>query len=224
MPKVYIKGSIIRNNEKWIYDYYEMESTCPNDVAKILAINDGTDVEIEINSGGGDIFAGSEIYTMLRAEKRRKVSYIVGMAASAASVIAMATECYISPTAMMMVHNVSSGASGDYNVMNKTSQILQIAGQSIAQAYVDKSGISIEDALDMMNEETYLTAQQAKEKGLVDGIMFEKQVITPMVASFQNGMIPQNIINKMQNEKLEKMKAGKKLELENKFKLLQGGI
>lgn len=219
MAKVQIKGAIISNGQKWIYDWFEMDSTCPNDVAKALAFDD-SDVEVEINSGGGDIFAGSEIYTMLRAENRKKKCNIVGLAASAASVIAMACETYMSPTAMMMVHNVSTYASGDCNVMEHTAEVLKNANQSIAQSYVDKTGMSMKEALAMMDKETWLTAHQAKEKGLIDGIMFENNQPTGLVASFNNNMIPFSIIKKMQNEKLEKMTSEKKQELENKFRYL----
>lgn len=220
MPKVSIRGAIINNNQKWIYDWFEMDSTCPNDVAKSLAINDGTDIEVEINSGGGDIFAGSEIYTMLRAEKRKKKCSILGLAASAASVIAMACETEMSPTAMMMVHNVSTYAEGDQNVMKHTAETLENACKSIAQAYVDKTGMSMDDALAMMDKETWFTAEQAKEKGLIDGIMFSNSSSSSMVASFGNGMIPFAIIEKMQNEKLVTLKSDSKQKVENKFKYL----
>ncbi|PHV69773.1 peptidase [Sporanaerobium hydrogeniformans] len=220
MAKVKIKGAIINNSQKWIYDWFEMDSTCPNDVVKALAM-DNEDVEVEINSGGGDIFAGSEIYTILRAEKRSKKCYIVGLAASAASVIAMACETYMSPTSMMMVHNVSTYADGDCNVMQHTADTLKSANQSIAQSYVDKTGMSMEDALEMMNKETWLTAQQAKEKKLVDGIMFENSQPASLVASFENGMIPFSIIKKMQNERLDNFTTEKRQKLNNKYKFLK---
>lgn len=204
MPKVNIKGNIISNDEKWIYDWFEIEATCPNDIQKALNSDSG-DIVIEINSPGGDVFAGSEIYSILRAEKRKKVCNIVGIAASAASVIAMACESYMSPTSQMMIHNVSAGCGGDYNAMNHMSEILQKANKSVASAYVDKTGKSEEEILDLMNKETWFTAKEAKELGFVNGVMFENnnpQNIN-LVASFGNA-IPKEIINKMQQDKIQK--------------------
>lgn len=228
MPKINIKGPIINSSQQWIYDWFDIEATSPAKVNKILDSVSGTeDLEVEINSCGGDIAAGSEIYTAIRAYKKGNVKInIVGSAYSAGSVIAMAGPSYMSPTAMMMCHKVSCGASGNSEAMDKTSQVLKVADQTIANAYVAKSGMSMEDALNMMKEETWLTAQQAKEKGLIDGIMFEdKETNGPLYNSF-DGMIPQEIIDKMQNEKLRNMTTCDKSKLENKLKFLKlkGGM
>jgi ATP-dependent protease ClpP protease subunit len=233
LPKVNIKGPIIRNSDQWIYDLFEIEATSPSKVYKILdAVEGEEDLEVEINSCGGDISAGSEIYTAIRAyNKGKKVINVVGSAYSAGSVIAMAGPCYMSPTAMMMCHKVSGGASGNSDVMDKTSKVLRIADQTIANAYVAKSGMSMDDALAMMQEETWLTAQQAKDRGLIDGIMFEENqttTISPLFNSF-DGLIPQAIIEKMQNEKLDNRQSNQnqeRLTLQNKFNFLKlkGGI
>lgn len=229
MPKINIKGPIIDSSQQWIYDYFEIEATSPSKVNKILAsVNGVENLEVEINSCGGDISAGSEIYTAIRGYNKGNVTInIVGSAYSAGSVIAMAGTCYMSPTAMMMCHKVSCGASGDSNVMDKTSQVLKVADQTIANAYVAKSGMSMEDALKMMDEETWLTAQQAKEKGLIDGIMFENNnSSTSSFFNSFNGMIPQEIIDKMQNEKLNNFAEKDKAKLKNRlnFLKLKGGI
>lgn len=229
MPKINIKGPIIDSSQQWIYDYFEIEATSPSKVNKILSsVNGVEDLEVEINSCGGDISAGSEIYTAIRGYNKGNVTInIVGSAYSAGSVIAMAGTCYMSPTAMMMCHKVSCGASGDSNVMDKTSQVLKVADQTIANAYVAKSGMSMEDALKMMDEETWLTAQQAKERGLIDGIMFENNnsATSSFFNSF-NGMIPQEIIDKMQNEKLNNFAEKDKVKLRNRlnFLKLKGGV
>ncbi|EKO1913614.1 Clp protease ClpP [Clostridium botulinum] len=225
MAKINIKGPIISSAQQWIYDWFGIEATSPAKVNKILdSIKTNEDLEVEINSCGGDISAGSEIYTAIRAyNKGSKKANIVGSAYSAGSVIAMACECYMSPTAMMMIHKVSCGASGNSDDMNKMSQILQVADQTIANAYIAKSGMSMKDVLKMMKEETWLTAQQAKEKGLIDGIMFENKVQQTQMYNSFSGMIPQEVIEKMQNERLNSLSKDK---LKNKFKYLKlkGGI
>jgi len=230
MAKINIKGPIISSAQQWIYDYFEVEATSPAKVNKILdSIISNEDLEIEINSSGGDISAGSEIYTAIRSySKGNKKANIVGSAYSAASVIAMACECYMSPTAMFMAHKVSCGASGNSDDMDKTSQTLKVADQTIANAYIAKSGMSMKDALKMMADETWLTAQQAKERGLIDGIMFEENQASstsPFLNSF-TGMIPEKVIEKMQNERLNEMIGQDKVKLQNKlnFLKLKGGI
>jgi len=224
MAKINIKGPIISSQQQWIYDYFGIEATSPSKVNKILdSIMTNENLEIEINSSGGDISAGSEIYTAIRAyNKGSKKANIVGSAFSAGSVIAMACECYMSPTAMMMIHKVSSGAEGNSNDMDKMSKTLQIADQTVANAYIGKCGMSMKDALKMMTEETWLTAQQAKDKGLIDGIMFEDTVPKQFNNSFSN-MIPEEIINKMQNKRLNDLSKDK---LQNKLKYLKliGGM
>jgi ClpP class serine protease len=105
----------------------------------------------------------------------------------------------MAPTAMMMVHNVSSVAEGDYHAMDKESDILKQCNKSIAAAYVMKSGMSEEDALKMMDKESWLTAKQAKEKGLIDAVMFEDADPSQLVNAIGPGMIPKAVIEKTLN-------------------------
>lgn len=225
MAKINIKGPIISSAQQWIYDWFGIEATSPAKVNKILdSIMTNEDLEIEINSCGGDISAGSEIYTAIRAyNKGNKRANIVGSAYSAGSVIAMACECYMSPTAMMMIHKVSCGASGNSDDMDKISKTLQVADQTIANAYISKTGMSMKDALKMMSDETWLTAQQAKEKGLIDGIMFEDTTKGMQLNNSFGGLIPQEVIEKMQNQKLNNL-GKEKLQNKLKYLKLKGGI
>ena len=121
MPRIDIRGVMIPNDYKWFYDWFEEDSTCPRDVQKVLdAMVDGDDLDVYINSPGGVIDVGSEIYTLLRDAGQRcnlKI-HVTGEACSAASVAAMAGYCEMAPTALMMVHCVStSGVSGNHSVM-----------------------------------------------------------------------------------------------------------
>ena len=219
MAKINIKGPIVSSQQQWIYDYFGIEATSPAKINKVLdSIMTNEDLEIEINSPGGDISAGSEIYTAIRAyNKGNKRANVVGSAFSAASVVAMASESYMSPTAMMMIHKVSTYAEGNSDDLDKTSNVLKIADQTVANAYIAKSGMSMKDALKMMSEETWLTAQQAKDKGLIDGIMFEDTQPAQLNNSFVN-LIPPEIISKMQNERLNNLSKDK---LQNKLNYLK---
>lgn len=201
MKKINIKGAIVSNDDKWIYDLFEMEATSPNDVANVLKDATGEPIQITINSGGGDVYSASEIYTELKDYSGDVEVRIVGIAASAASVIAMAGKVKMSPTAQIMIHNASTIAIGDHNEMSKTSDFLQSVNRSIASAYQQKTGLNQDELLDLMNKETWLTAEEAKEKGFVDEIMFDEQI--KAVASAP-GALPPQVINKMRSDALKK--------------------
>ncbi len=198
MAKIKIKGPIVSNNVKWIYDWFDMEATCPKDIETALSEANGEEIEIEINSGGGLVFVGSEIYTTLKEYNGKKTVKVVGVAASAASVIAMSGDVVkISPTAQLMIHNARNNAEGDYRDMEHQADVLKNVNKSIANAYILKTGMNQEDLLSLMDEETWLNAQQAKELGFADEIMFDDS--NQLVASTTNIMLPPEVISKMIN-------------------------
>ena len=211
--RIDVRGTIIPNDDQWIYDWFEIEATSPKIVNDAIANANGDRLDVYINSGGGDVFSGSEIYSALREYSGTVKIHVVGIAASAASVIACAAECEMSPTAQIMVHNVSSCTNGDYHDMDKMSEILQKANETIAAAYVAKSGMSKQEALDMMDRETWLSAEDALKLGLVDEISGSKNV--QLVAGIEN-IIPRSVIDKMNAERArEKSSAQERL---NKIK------
>lgn len=203
--KINVKGTIIPNDDQWIYDLFDIDATSPERVLKGItaAAEKGEPLEVYINSGGGDIFAASEIYSAIREYSGDVKIHVVGLAASAASVIACAGKSDISPTAQIMVHNVSSVASGDYHDMDKMSEILQKVNETIANAYITKSGMAKEKALEIMDKETWLTADEAVELGLIDEIAGSKNVKSQLVAAYCD-IIPQNVIEKMKAERADK--------------------
>ena len=196
--KVNIKGPIIGNSDAWIYEWFGIEATSPSMVDKVIEKANGEDLEVEINSGGGSVFAGSEIYTALKSYPGNVTVKIVGLAASAASVIAMAgKKVLMSPTAQMMIHNVSSCAEGDYREMEHTAEILKNANDTIANAYRLKTGNEQDELLSLMDNETWMTAQKAKELGFIDEVMFED--IQLAASTSYSGLLPPEVINKMRN-------------------------
>lgn len=204
--KIDIKGAIVSNDDAWIYDWFGETYTSPKNVSAALEEANGEDVDIEINSGGGDVFAGSEIYAAIRAYPGTVNIHVVGLAASAASVIACAAKSDIAPTAQMMVHNVSTWAAGNYHDMDHASNMLKQANRAIAAAYVEKSGMSEKDALDLMDAETWITAQDAVDYGLIDKIARSQNSVQDEDASVRlaasvGGMLPPSVINKMQKRK-----------------------
>jgi len=203
--KIDIKGVIVGNDDAWIYDYFGMECVSPKKINDLISqAKDGEELNVEINSPGGSIFAGSEIYTALKSYNGNTTGKIVGIAASAASFIAMAVnKLSISPTASIMIHNVSSSASGDYRDLQHEADVILNLNKSIVNAYSLKSNLGQEELLGMMNDETWLNAQQAKEKGFADEILFDEG--NKLVASFNNSQtLPAEVINKVKNELIEK--------------------
>ena len=204
MAKVSIRGVIVSNDDKWIYEWFEMDATSPKDVFESIEKANGEDLEVEINSGGGDVYAGSEIYTLLKEYNGNVTTKILGVAASAASVIAMAGDkVLISPTAQIMIHNVWSTASGDYRDLQHESDVLKNYNKTIANAYRIKSGLEESKLLEMMDKETWLNSKQALEYGFVDEVMFENDV--SFAASInQSVLLPKQVINKIRNELIKK--------------------
>lgn len=199
--KIEVKGPIISSNDQWIYDWFDIEATSPkkvNDLLKQCESNE--DLEVEINSGGGSVFAGSEIYTALKSYKGNVTIKIVGLAASAASVIAMGgNKILMSPTAQMMIHNASASVGGDYRDMEHSAEILKNINSTIANAYKLKTGMNHETLLDLMDKETWLTPEKALESKFIDEVMFQDEEFKA-TASFSNTLLPQEVINKIRNE------------------------
>lgn len=151
----------------------ELEATSPRKVLATLDKAKGEPVEVYVNSPGGEVFSGSEIYTALKEYPGKVTVSIVGIAASAASVIAMAGDVVrMSPTSQMMIHNISSRASGDYRAMDHAAKMLANSNQTVANAYRIKTGIAQDILLAMMDEERWMTAAQAKAYGFIDEVMF----------------------------------------------------
>ena len=207
-----IKGVIVANDDKWIYDYFDVEAVSPKDVEVQLEKANGQELEVEINSGGGDVFAGSDIYTMLKGYTGNVTAKIVSIAASAASVIAMAAnKVIISPTAQIMIHNVSMyGGGGDYRDMEHYAELLKNANVSISNAYQLKTDMKQEELLDLMNKETWMNAQRAVELKFADEVMFDEG--NRLVASLVNGLLPREVINKVRNE-MQAVKNEEKLKV-----------
>ena len=138
-------------------------------------LNAGTeDITVWINSPGGNVFAAAEIYTMLRDYPGAVTVKIDAIAASAASVIAMAgNKVLMSPVAMLMIHDPSTIAMGNTKDMEKAIATLNEVKESIINAYAAKSGLSHNRISKLMENETWMNAKKAVELGFADEILFE---------------------------------------------------
>lgn len=182
MARIDVKGDIITNDYGWIYELFEWDCIYPKKVMDIIEASASDEpLDVYINSGGGLVSAGQEIYSTLLSHKKRVNIHIEGLAASAASIIAMAGTSEISPVGMVMIHNVSGGAHGDYHAMEKSAEVLKQYNTALCTAYCAKTGKKLDDMLKLMDRETWLTAEQAVRMGFVDKIMETKP--EQMVAS-----------------------------------------
>ena len=134
------------------------------------------DITIWINSPGGCVFAASQIYNMLMDYKGHVTVKIDGIAASAASVIAMAgSEVLMSPVALMMIHNPMTLAFGDTEEMHKAIGMLSEVKESILNAYEIKTGLSRAKLSHLMDAESWFNAKKAIELGFADGMLYESE-------------------------------------------------
>lgn len=141
---------------------------------------DSGDITVWINSPGGDVFAAAQIYNMLRDYAGHVTVKIDGLAASAASVIAVAGDTVqVSPVAMMMIHNPATMAIGNTKDMEQAIAMLNEVKESILNAYVDKTGLSRNKLSKLMDDETWFNAKKAVELGFADEILFAKEEKAP---------------------------------------------
>ena len=174
-----IKNSIVSDVVGTLYDKMGVNDyTSPKKVkAQLKDCAFSNDLIVNVSSGGGDVFAASEIYTMLRDSGKNVTVNIQGLAASAASVISMAGDTVrISPTAQIMIHKASNGIQGNADGMTHNANVLDGIDKSIAAAYVAKTGMKESDLIQLMSNETWLTAKDAVDKGFADEIMFNDEV------------------------------------------------
>ena len=147
----------------------------PQDFRDELYAEDG-DLTLWINSPGGNVFAAAEIYTMIRDYPHNVTVRIASIAASAASVIAMAgNTVQMSPTALLMIHDPSTIAFGNAKDMEKAIATLNEVKESIINAYAAKTGLSRNRISKLMSDETWINAKKAVELGFADEILFDEK-------------------------------------------------
>lgn len=161
---LYLDGAIAE--ESWFDD-----DVTPKLFKDELNLGNG-DITVWINSPGGDCVAAAQIYNMLKDYPGKVTVKIDGIAASAASVIAMAGDkTYVSPVSMLMIHNPSTIAMGDHAEMQKAIEMLDEVKESIINAYVLKTGLSRARLSHLMDAETWMNANTAIELGFADGLI-----------------------------------------------------
>ncbi|MBO1513255.1 head maturation protease, ClpP-related [Metabacillus bambusae] len=178
-----IKGDITSwNSSIWDFNY------------KMRSIKEDEDIELEINSYGGDVFAGIDIMNSLRGHKGNVTITITGIAASAASVICMgADKIRMYSNTQLMVHNAWTVVAGNAKKLRKAAEDLESIGESVLASYTHR--IDEDTAKNLLDKETYLSASKAVELGLVDEIVdadpetVESEVFKDEADKFNNKIV-----------------------------------
>lgn len=189
--RITLNGYVSADEDLWLYDWYGFPAFGPGTVRQAIADNpSGEELVIEVNSYGGSVWAGAEIYSVLRSAEIPTRAEIQSLAASAASyLVAGCDEVWISPVAEMMLHLPSTVTEGDRNAHRNGIHLLDSIETSILNAYELKSaGKKTRDELSrMMHNETWLTAQDALDAGLVDGILYQDDLSPKTIVNAAGG-------------------------------------
>lgn len=138
--RITLNGQVVASEDQWLYDWFGVEAFSPATVRQALADNpEGEDLEVEINSPGGSVFAGFELYSLLREARCKTVAIVQSLAGSAASTVMAACDLVqMSPVAQVMIHLPSSWAAGNQNDMKHEAKVLESITQSILNGYEAK--------------------------------------------------------------------------------------
>lgn len=208
-PELILEGEIA--SETWWGD-----EVTPKLFKDELSKYNNQDITVWINSPGGDVIAGSQIYTMLKEHQGKVSVKIDGLAASSASFIAMAGDTIkMSPTAMMMIHLPSTMDWGNKNDFAKAIERLEEVEAAIINAYALKTKLSNEELSKMMEEQTWMNAYRAKKLGFIDEVLYtnnedEEHKAFDFSKKTINNCI-QNSVKQIQ-DKMKKMQDEKELE------------
>lgn len=218
------------NDLKDVYQWMGYDSVTPNELQEALNEANGQDVTLEINSPGGYVDAGSEMYSSLKKYNGKVTAQIVGQACSAASWVALAADkVEMSPTAQMMIHRASTGVDGNSDDLASALQSLDSLDQAYVDLYAKKTGLDKQEVYRMMCATTWMNAQQAVDKGFADSIMFQDQTATAVVNAYGIPVLSDKAINRIKDllhkpepKNLEKENKKTNSELQKKLAILFG--
>jgi ATP-dependent protease ClpP protease subunit len=180
--ELYIYGDVQGDYfDWWTWEEVESETSANHFRNELAKYPDAKEIIIYINSYGGSVFEGTAIYSQLRRHPAQKTVYVDGFAASVASVIAMAGDKVIMPkNTMMMIHNMWNCVCGNARQLRKAADDLDTIMEGNRQAYLQKSNekISEEKLVELLDAETWLTAEQCIEYGFADELLEKEADMT----------------------------------------------
>lgn len=170
--EIFIYGDIV--SEEW----FANEVTAPGFKQQLDELGNVSEIDVHINSSGGDVFEGHAIYNMLKIHKAKINIYIDSLAASIASVIAMSGDTiFMHKNSFLMIHNSWIMTVGNAKELRDTADLLDKTDEASNQAYLDRAlNISEEELKELLDAETWLTASEALEKGFIDEILEPNEI------------------------------------------------
>lgn len=187
-----LNGEVVGDQDLWLYQFFEVPAFSPQTIRTAVEENpEGEDLVLEINSGGGSVFAGFEMYSVLRSAGCRTVAEVQSLAASAASVVMLGCqEVHASPVAQVMIHLPSMGTQGDRYDHQASIGVLDSITESILNAYTIKAGprSSRDELKRLMRTTAWMTAPEAKGLGLVDKIVGEEEIDPAAILNSAGGV------------------------------------
>ena len=195
-----MNGEVIPSDYADVYDYLGYENINPKAIKQALNEANGSDVELEINSPGGYVDAGSEIYTALKEYQGQVIAKITGQACSAASWIALAADrVEMSPTAQMMIHRASTMSIGNSDDLASDLDALNSLDKSFVDLYSQRTGLDAQEVYRLMCNTTWMNAKEAVDKGFADEIMFQNDKKPALVNADGSLSVKPDTINKIKN-------------------------
>ncbi|ABS33643.1 Clp protease ClpP [Clostridium botulinum] len=216
--EAYIYGDIVS------YKWDDTDTTAKSFKEDLDSLGDIDTLNIYINSPGGSVFQGQAIYNIIKRHKAKINIHVDGVAASIASVIAMAGNTIFMPkNSMMMIHNPWTFAYGNAKELRKQADDLDKIRESLIEAYLSKAGdkLSRETLIGIMDNETWLTAQECYDYGLCDELVEEKEIAasinTELFAKYKN--TPKELLNKTEKQN-KPIKNTEKIEKDEEIEAL----
>lgn len=221
--KIPIKGDVMDSDWGTIMDSVGMANVNPTSFQKALNSANGEDVELDIASNGGIVESATEIASLIHDYAGKVTTVVQSAAYSAASIIAVSGDVVkMAPTALMMIHRASVQSAGNTNDLSHDAIMLATVDKALAAAYQAKTGKSQEEILNLMNNETWLTAQDAVDQGFADEIQENTKEL--VVTNSLSPLISAETIEKLKALKNAKNDDVEKLHqtiLNNKLKILK---
>lgn len=205
MKNFRLAGAVVNSEEKFFYDLYGIDCISARQVHDFLNEAAGEDVTFNLNSVGGYVYEGIEIYTLLKEYSGHVTVNVTGLAASIASVIMLGGDVVnISNAGQIMIHNPSTIAVGSKEDLERGINSLDVTERMIANLYANKSNLSQEEFQKLMKKETRLTADEALEIGLVDNIKYLKsEDDLKLVDSYHDTMVALADFKKITDSKIK---------------------
>lgn len=212
-----LAGVVVPEEDRPYYEWADIDCISAKGVSQILEDAGGDDITLNLNSEGGSVFAGNEIYSMLKQYTGKVTVNINSLSASIATVIMLGADVInMSPSASVMIHKASGGAIGTTDDMQKAINALNSIEKTIISLYHKRTGLSKDKLAKMMLEETWFTAEEALDLGFVDNIIEDSDYMqtadTSLVAQYKKQVsdaenfssVVEEIKNQLKEEKMDK--------------------